>query len=75
MPGGIGGSFFKLDSKSVTILNVGCHTHVFIGATLVRRLYLDLIGLLPTPAEAAAFVADPRAEAFNIRSRIPISLS
>jgi hypothetical protein len=27
--------------------------------TFVRRVYLDLIGLLPTPAERAAFLADP----------------
>ncbi len=27
--------------------------------TLVRRLYLDLIGVLPTPDEARAFAADP----------------
>ena len=32
-------------------------------ATLVRRAYLDLIGLPPTPAEIAAFVNDPRADA------------
>ncbi|HYE99873.1 MAG TPA: DUF1549 domain-containing protein, partial [Planctomycetota bacterium] len=28
-------------------------------ATFVRRIYLDLIGTLPTPAEAVAFVDDP----------------
>ncbi len=32
--------------------------------TLVRRLYLDLIGLLPTPEEADAFVQDERPEAY-----------
>ncbi len=29
-------------------------------ATFARRVYLDVGGLLPTPAELAAFVADPR---------------
>jgi len=33
--------------------------------TLIRRLYLDLIGLLPTPEEAAAFAADPRPDAYE----------
>jgi hypothetical protein len=28
-------------------------------AVFIRRAYLDLIGLLPTPEEAAAFLADP----------------
>lgn len=28
--------------------------------TFVRRLYLDIIGLLPTPAETAAFIQDTR---------------
>ncbi|MEO6595968.1 MAG: DUF1549 and DUF1553 domain-containing protein [Planctomycetota bacterium] len=32
--------------------------------TLVRRVYLDLIGLPPTPAEVATFVADTRPEAW-----------
>jgi hypothetical protein len=33
--------------------------------TLARRLYLDLIGLPPTPEEADAFVNDPRPDAFE----------
>jgi hypothetical protein len=32
--------------------------------TLVRRLYLDLIGLPPTPAEADAFLNDPSPDAY-----------
>src|SRR5579871_3822236 len=34
-------------------------------ATLVRRVYLDLIGLPPTPAEAEAFVNDPAPDAYE----------
>jgi hypothetical protein len=33
--------------------------------TLIRRLYLDLLGLLPTPEEVAAFVADPAPDAYE----------
>jgi hypothetical protein len=33
--------------------------------TLVRRLYLDLIGLPPTPEETQAFVADPSPDAYE----------
>ncbi len=33
--------------------------------TLIRRAYLDLIGLLPTPEEVDAFVADRSPDAFN----------
>jgi hypothetical protein len=33
--------------------------------TLVRRLYLDLIGLPPTPEEADAFVQDPAPDAYE----------
>jgi hypothetical protein len=33
--------------------------------TLVRRVYLDLIGLPPTPAEAEAFVRDPSPGAYE----------
>ena len=32
--------------------------------TLVRRVYLDLIGLAPTPAERAAFLDDPAPDAY-----------
>ena len=32
---------------------------------LIRRLYLDLLGLLPTPDEADAFVADPSPNAYE----------
>jgi hypothetical protein len=34
-------------------------------ATLVRRLYFDLIGLPPTPREVAAFVADKSPDAYQ----------
>jgi hypothetical protein len=33
--------------------------------TLVRRVYLDLVGLPPTPAEADAFVRDRRPDAYE----------
>jgi hypothetical protein len=33
--------------------------------TLIRRLYLDLLGLLPAPEEVAAFVADPAPDAYE----------
>ncbi len=33
--------------------------------TLIRRLYLDLIGLLPTPEETAAFLADDQPGAYE----------
>ena len=34
-------------------------------ATLLRRLYLDMIGLPPTPEQVAAFVADPSENAWS----------
>jgi hypothetical protein len=33
--------------------------------TLIRRLYLDVIGLLPIPAEVDAFVSDPSPRAYE----------
>jgi hypothetical protein len=35
------------------------------GHTLIRRVYLDLIGIPPTPAEADAFVADTSPDAYE----------
>ena len=34
-------------------------------ATLIRRLYLDLLGLPPTPKEVNDFVNDPRSDAYD----------
>jgi hypothetical protein len=34
-------------------------------AMLIRRAYLDLIGLLPTPAEVDAFIGDPSPRAYE----------
>ena len=34
-------------------------------AVLIRRLYLDLVGLLPTPKEVETFVADARPDAWD----------
>src|SRR5579864_7019758 len=34
-------------------------------ATLLRRVYLDLIGIPPTPAEQEAFLADPAPDAYE----------
>ena len=34
-------------------------------ATLARRLYLDLLGVPPQPADVALFVADPAADAYD----------
>src|SRR5262249_30960589 len=34
-------------------------------STLARRVYFDLLGLPPTPAELAAFVHDPRPDAYE----------
>jgi hypothetical protein len=36
-----------------------------VPATLVRRIYLDLLGLPPSPAELDAFLADPRPDAYE----------
>jgi mono/diheme cytochrome c family protein len=33
--------------------------------TLIRRAYLDLVGLLPSPSEVAAFVKDPAPDAYE----------
>ena len=35
-------------------------------ATLIRRLYADLVGLPPTPEEVDAFVADERPDAYEL---------
>ncbi|MEX2216114.1 MAG: PSD1 and planctomycete cytochrome C domain-containing protein [Phycisphaeraceae bacterium] len=34
-------------------------------ARLIRRVYLDLLGLPPTPAQVDAFLADPRVDAYE----------
>ena len=39
-------------------------------ATLLRRVYLDLIGIPPTPAEQAAFLADSAPNAYEKVDRL-----
>lgn len=39
-------------------------------ATLLRRVYLDLTGLAPTPEEIASFVADESADAYEKRVQV-----
>src|SRR5262249_54866884 len=51
--------FAKLDSSGIEPSPEASKT------TLLRRVYLDLIGLPPTPEQAAAFLADPRPEAYE----------
>jgi hypothetical protein len=36
-------------------------------ATLIRRMYLDLVGLLPSPKDVAEFVHDPAPDAYEKR--------
>ena len=33
--------------------------------TLIRRVYLDMLGLIPTPEEVEAFVSDERRDAYE----------
>jgi len=49
----------KLDSKGLSPAQPADRT------TLIRRAYLDLLGLLPSPAEVDAFVKDPSPRAYE----------
>jgi hypothetical protein len=59
----VGGTIDKLLNEA--ILKAGLQSAPRAGrGTLVRRAYLDLIGLPPTPAEVAAFVNSPDPQAW-----------
>jgi hypothetical protein len=49
----------KLEAKGLTAAPPADRT------TLIRRAYLDLVGLLPSPAEVDAFVKDPSPHAYE----------
>jgi hypothetical protein len=49
----------KLDEKGLAAAAVADRN------TLIRRAYLDLVGLLPSPAEVGAFVNDPSPRAYE----------
>ena len=44
---------------------VSIHPHPADPYPLVRRIYLDLTGLPPTPQQADAFVSDQRPDAYE----------
>jgi Protein of unknown function (DUF1553)/Protein of unknown function (DUF1549) len=54
-------AFIAADYKAKGLLPVGKADKL----TLLRRVYLDLIGLPPTPAEQEAFLADPDPAAYE----------
>ena len=54
-------AFIAADYKAKGLLPAGKADRL----TLLRRVYLDLIGLPPTPAEQDAFLADPAPDAYE----------
>jgi len=54
-------AFITADYKAKGLVSVGKADKV----TLLRRVYLDLIGVPPTPAEQEAFLADQSADAYE----------
>ncbi|MGA3242477.1 MAG: DUF1549 and DUF1553 domain-containing protein [Bryobacteraceae bacterium] len=54
-------AFIAADYKAKGLLPAGKADKL----TLLRRVYLDLIGLPPTPAEQQAFLADPAPDAYE----------
>ena len=54
-------AFIAADYKAKGLLPAGKADQL----TLLRRVYLDLIGLPPTPAEQEAFLADPAPDAYE----------
>src|SRR6266699_3890773 len=54
-------AFIAADYKAKGLVPVGKADK----ATLLRRVYLDLIGIPPTPAEQEAFLADQAPDAYE----------
>jgi Protein of unknown function (DUF1549) len=54
-------AFIAADYKAKGLLPTGKADKL----TLLRRVYLDLVGLPPTPAEQEAFLADPAPDAYE----------